>query len=159
MVLRARDPGDLGDVEDARAHPSELDDAVGPDLDRVVADDRLPERAPDRVPIDVAEPADRRREALDVAVLEAQLVRQQPVEGGIRRDDGQAARRRLVDDLVGRPRPHVVHERVDLGIEAGDAVAGHRPADVDAVERADVDHEALERHPVDALVLGQRRPQ
>ena len=47
VVLGAGDPGDLGDVQDAARSSRELDDARGPALDRVVAHDRLAERAPD----------------------------------------------------------------------------------------------------------------
>ena len=97
------------------------------------------------------------REVVDVSVHEAELVREERVEGGVRGDHRQTGRGRLVDDLVRRPFAHVVDERVHLGVQAGHGVVRRRAADVDPVEQAELDHEPLERHLVEPLLLRDRR--
>ena len=119
--------------------------------------DGLAQAAAHGMPVDRVEPPDRAGEAIDVVVDEAELVGQQRVERRVRGDDRKTGRGRLVDDLVGRAGAHVVDERVDLGIEAGDGVVRRRAEDVDAVEQAELDHEPFERDPVQPLLLRHGR--
>ena len=105
---------------------------VGPVLDRVVARDELAQlgTAP---AVERAQPLG---EALGIVAIEAQLRRQEIVEDRVRREHRQARRSRLVDDLVGRARTHVVDQDVAAREERRNLAARHRPAELGAHRRA-----------------------
>ena len=105
VLLGAGDPGDLRDVEDARAHRASSTTRSRPAVDRVLAHHRLPELPPERVPVE-APRAPRSASASPSASSRSNRSsgREEPVEGGVRGEHGQAGRRRLVDDLVRRAR-------------------------------------------------------
>ena len=96
-------------------------------------------------------------EVVGIVTREAELGLKQLVEDRVRGDDGQAARRGLVDDLVRRPGAHVVHEQVGAGEELRHTRPRHRPLEPDAVADAERVHELAERLPVLALERRQRR--
>ena len=121
----ASEPGDAGDlleVEDLRAvrahRCGRLEDTLGPVLDRVTGRHPLAQHPADRGALRRGhhrQPLDARRQLLGVVARELERHEQavqQLVEDGIRGDHGQAARPRLVDDLVGRAGLHVVDEAV-----------------------------------------------
>src|SRR5438445_6242426 len=76
--------------------------------------------------------------SFDVAAWEPELVGQEIVEDRIRREHRQTCGRRLVDDLVGRPRAHVVHQSIRAGEELWHLATGHGALQRDA--RADAEH-------------------
>ena len=104
VVLGAGDPGDLGDVEDARAHRASSTTRSAHTSTECSRTTVSRSARPTAFRSRRCEPADRVGQPVDVAVLEPELRWEQRVERGVGRDDGQAGRRRLVDDLVGRAR-------------------------------------------------------
>ena len=154
-------PETFGDVQDTPSSGGDLEDAVGPALDRVVARDAsaAARRPSGASTVDGARAREsgrraRRRPRARSGARRAATTSKARVRGEHR----QARRGRLVDDLVGRARAHVVDERVGAA-RAGRAPRGAAPgrAIVDAVDAAARD-EALERLAVAPLLVGQRRP-
>ena len=117
MRLRAGDAGDLLQMEDVPrfigAHGSEEPSAQCSTECRAATSRRAARAAAGGRARAAA------RRGLGVVAVEAQLRGQQVVEDRVRREHRQARRCRLVDDLVGRARAHVVDEHVAAREELG----------------------------------------
>jgi hypothetical protein len=103
------------------------------------------------------EGADPVGELLRVLTREALLRLEQAVEDRVRGEYRNAARGRLVDDLVRRAGAHVVHERVARGEELRDTSTGHGVRQGDALAEAELAHQTLELLSMRALVGRERR--
>ena len=110
MVLRARDPGDLRDVQDACGSSGERDDLSAQTPTECSRTTVSRSARPTALrSISRSQPIAPRRPSMSL-VLELELGREQRVERRVRRDHREAGRSRLVHDLVRRARTHVVDE-------------------------------------------------
>ena len=121
VCLRAGDAGDLGQVEDEwllHREPTRVTTRSAHVLDGVALEHPLPQRSSDRGALlrrERGERAEPLGQLLRALALEAEPwldPREELVEARVRREHRQAAAARLVDGLVGRAGPHVVHEHV-----------------------------------------------
>ena len=158
--LRPRDARDLREVEDRRSHRVSsrmpfAHDSTECSRATVACSVRAERRTVVRRAL--RERRDPRRELCGVLAGKAQLVGKQRVEHRVRREHGDTARRRLVDDLVRRAGAHVVHEQVVRREELGHLRTVDRPAQLRPVSEPELVPQRQELAAVLPLQLGQRR--
>ena len=161
--LRPGDAGDLLGVQDDVAHasPAAIQDTARPRVDRVALLDALAQTLAERLPLrgrQGRERADPVGELAGVVAAEALRGVEQRVEDRVGGEHRHTCCRGLVDDLVGRARAHVVHERVVAREQRRDLGPRHRAPEVHASFERELVREPLELRAVPLLLGGERRP-
>ncbi len=158
--LRTRDARDLREVEDRRSHrvssrmPFAHDST---ECSRATVACRVRPSAARSSAERSANAAIRAASSAGSSRGKAQLVGKQRVEHRVRREHGNAARRRLVDDLVRRTGAHVVHEQVVRREELGHLRTVDRPLQLRPVSEPELVPQRQELAAVLPLQLGERR--